>query len=128
MVKAGRQSFKPDGWPTVAPRIFTSDVRGLVAFMTRVFAAKGTYQRERPSEMWIGESLILVSGVTERRPTAAFLYVYVGDADATYARALEAGAESIEAPFDTPYGDRRGMVKDDWGNTWQIATRQDMGQ
>jgi len=21
-----------------------------------------------------------------------------------------------------PYGDRRGMVKDEWGNTWQIAT------
>jgi hypothetical protein len=23
-----------------------------------------------------------------------------------------------------PYGDRRGMVKDPWGNIWQIATRR----
>jgi uncharacterized glyoxalase superfamily protein PhnB len=23
-----------------------------------------------------------------------------------------------------PYGDRRAMVEDAWGNTWQIATRQ----
>jgi uncharacterized glyoxalase superfamily protein PhnB len=22
-----------------------------------------------------------------------------------------------------PYGDRRGMVEDAWGNVWQIATR-----
>ena len=32
------------------------------------------------------------------------------------------GANSVEAPTDTPYGDRRGMVEDKWGNTWQIAT------
>ena len=59
----------------------------------------------------------------QRRPTTAFLYVYVSDAAATYQLALKAGAQSIEAPLDTPYGDRRAMVKDDWGNTWQIATR-----
>ena len=37
-------------------------------------------------------------------------------------RALQAGARSLEEPSDTPYGDRRGMIKDEWGNTWQIAT------
>jgi hypothetical protein len=26
--------------------------------------------------------------------------------------------------FVEPYGDRRGMVEDDWGNTWQIATHR----
>jgi uncharacterized glyoxalase superfamily protein PhnB len=128
MAKARRQSFKPAGWPTVTPRIFTSDSRGLVAFMTRVFEAKGTYQRERPSEMWIGESVIMVAGVTERRPMAAFLYVYVSDADVTYQRAIKAGAQSLEEPRETPYGDRRCMVKDDWGNTWQIAARQEKGR
>jgi PhnB protein len=124
MARTKQPDFKPAGWPTVTPRIFTSDVRGLVAFIARVFDAEGTYQRERPSEMRIGESVIMVAGVVERRPTAAFLYVYVSDADATYARAIAAGAEPLEEPRDTPYGDRRGMVKDDWGNTWQIATRQ----
>jgi uncharacterized glyoxalase superfamily protein PhnB len=53
---------------------------------------------------------------------AAFLYVYVEDTGATYLRALEAGATSLEEPFNTPYGDRRCMVEDEWGNTWQIAT------
>ena len=40
----------------------------------------------------------------------------------TYQRAVTAGAESLEAPADLPYGDRRAMVKDPWGDLWQIAT------
>jgi uncharacterized glyoxalase superfamily protein PhnB len=28
----------------------------------------------------------------------------------------------IEESSDMPYGDRRGMVEDRWGNVWQIAT------
>ena len=39
-----------------------------------------------------------------------------------YRRAIEAQALSLEAPADMPYGDRRAMVKDAWGNVWQIAT------
>ena len=45
------------------------------------------------------------------------------EADATHQRAVVAGARTLEAPFETPYGDRRYMVEDDWGNTWQIATQ-----
>ena len=52
----------------------------------------------------------------------AFLYVYVDDTDAAYRRAIDAGARSLEEPSDMPYGDRRCMVEDRWGNTWQIAT------
>ena len=87
-----------------------------------MFGASGELQDDRPSLITIGDSLIMVSetGIRERFP--AFLYVYVDDADVVYRRALEAGAESLEAVFDTPYGDRRGMVKDPWGNIWQVAT------
>ena len=73
--------------------------------------------------MRIGDSLIMVSGMGERDPFPAFLYVYVDDADATYERALSAGASSIEAPIDTPYGDRRAMVGDTFGNVFQVAHR-----
>jgi PhnB protein len=57
-----------------------------------------------------------------RHPTTSFLYVYVPDTDEIYRRALQAGARSLEEPSDMPYGDRRAMVEDRWGNTWQIAT------
>jgi uncharacterized glyoxalase superfamily protein PhnB len=76
----------------------------------------------RPAEIRIGDSRILVSTIGERDTFPAFLYIYVADADATYARAMAAGAVSVEAPGDTPYGDRRAMIRDSFGNTFQIAT------
>lgn len=69
----------------------------------------------------IGDSMIMVSGPDERDGFPAFLYVYVDDADETHRRALDSGATEIEAPFDTPYGDRRSMVRDPFGNVFQIA-------
>ena len=57
----------------------------------------------------------------ERDPFRAFLYIYVDDADAAYQRALDAGGFSVEEPLDTPYGDRRAMVRDPFGNVFQIA-------
>ena len=105
--------FQPDGWPTVTPRIITPDASGLVAFIKTVFDAQGALHPGRPAELRIGDSLLMVSdGGGQREAFPAFLYVYVEDIDATHARALAANAVSIEAPFDTPYGDRRAMVKD----------------
>ena len=67
-------------------------------------------------------SVVMISSAGPRKSMPAFLYVYVDDADATYRRAIDAGARSLEAPADMPYGDRRGTVEDAWGNVWQIAT------
>src|SRR5262245_16296269 len=112
----------PDGWPALIPRIFVDAPELLVAFIKQVFGATGDFHRERPSELRIGDSMLMVSASTERQALSTFLYVYVEDADATYRRALDLGATSLEAPQDLPYGDRRAMVRDPWGNTWQIAT------
>ena len=116
-------NIAPEGWPTVVPRIVANDAEQLVTFIKQVFGATGEYQSERPAELRIGDSVIMVSDSGERQVMTAFLYVYVRDTDATYRRAIDAGARSIEEPSDMPYGDRRGMVEDAWGNTWQIATR-----
>jgi glyoxalase/bleomycin resistance protein/dioxygenase superfamily protein len=63
-------------------------------------------------------------GGQSRESSTAFLYVYVVDVDANYARAIAADATSLEVPADMPYGDRQAMARDPWGNTWQIATRR----
>ncbi|HKU43574.1 MAG TPA: VOC family protein [Polyangiales bacterium] len=118
------REYKPAGWPQVVPRIVVEDVAGLVAFLREVFGARGEYRETGPSELRIGESLLMLSEPGPRAMFRAFLYVYVPDADATYRRALEHGARSIEPPADMPYGDRRAMVEDHWGNTWQIATHR----
>jgi uncharacterized glyoxalase superfamily protein PhnB len=122
-----RRRFVPEGWPIVTPRIFAPGPERLVAFIKRVFGASGDVRADRPTEVRIGGSVILVSDDSARRPAGAFLYVYVEDADATYQRALAAGARPLEPPSDMPYGDRRAMVEDDWGNTWQIATHRRPG-
>ena len=77
---------------------------------------------EGPAQLRIGDSLVMVSESGPRPATEAFLYLYVEDADATYRRAIAAGATSLEAPDDMPYGDRRAMVRDPAGNVWQLAT------
>lgn len=120
----GSATYKPPGWPSVVPRIFTPDVEHLVAFLAHVFGAEGDYRPGAPAELRIGDSMLMVSdGAGVREPTPAFLYVYVPDADQAFERAKGAGAVVVEAPTDTPYGDRRATVRDPWGNHWQIATR-----
>jgi PhnB protein len=107
--------FKPDGRRTVIPRIITDDVAGLVGFLKTVFGAGGEPQSATPTEMTMGDSVVMISdGGGAREAMPAFLYVYVQNADETYERAIAAGAESIEKPADMPYGDRRATVKDLW--------------
>jgi PhnB protein len=112
----------PEGWHSVTPRLVVHDVAGLVDFLRRAFGATGDFRTDRPCQMRIGDSLVMVSGAGPREAMPAFLYLYIDDADTVYRRALEAGAESLEEPTDTPYGDRRAMVRDPCGNIWQIAT------
>ncbi len=117
----------PDGWHSLTPRIVADDVAGLVDFLRLVFDATGEVQADRPAVMRIGDSMLMISSVGPRAAVPAFLYVYVDHADAIYGRALQAGARSLEEPTDTPYGDRRAMVEDRWGNVWQIATFKQAG-
>jgi len=114
----------PEGWHSVTPRLVVHDPTKLVDFLKKAFGASGDFTGDSPSVMRIGDSIVMVSGAGPRDPMPAFLYLYVDDADATYQRALEAGAVCLEEPADMPYGDRRAMVKDPFGNDWQIATHQ----
>jgi PhnB protein len=114
----------PEGWHSVTPRLVVHDPARLVQFLKDAFGASGDLATAAPSQMRIGDSIIMVSGVGARDPMPAFLYLYVDDIDATYQRALKAGAVSLEEPRDVPYGDRRAMVKDPCGNDWQIATHK----
>lgn len=112
------------GFHSITPRMVVGDVAAEVEFLRAVFGATGEVHANRPAEVHIGDSLVMVSSAAERELFPAFLYVYVDDADAAYLRALAAGAVSIEEPLDTPYGDRRSMVRDPFGNVFQIAHRE----
>jgi PhnB protein len=117
----GYGPIMPESFRSVTPRMVVEDVVGAVDFMRATFDATGDVHPERPAEIRIGDSVVMVSGVGEREAFPAFLYVYVEDADITYGRAVDAGAIVLEEPLDTPYGDRRAMVQDAAGNIFQIA-------
>jgi PhnB protein len=87
-----------------------------------VFDATGEYREDSPSQIRIGDSILMITEAGIRSAMSVFLYVYVRDTDSTYQRAIDAGAKSLEPPAYMPYGDRRCMIEDRWGNTWQIAT------
>lgn len=114
----------PEGWHSVTPRLVVHDAARLVEFLKQTFDATGDFHSDRPSVMKIGDSLVMVSSDGPREAMPAFLYLYVDDVEVTYQRALEAGAASLEEPWDTPYGDWRGMIEDPCGNIWQIATHK----
>jgi PhnB protein len=115
----------PPGWHSVTCRLVVHDPVTLVHFLKNAFGASGNFTADAPSVMRLGDSIVMVSGAGPRDPMPAFLYLYVDDVDATYQRALELGAVSLEEPADMPYGDRRAMVKDPCGNDWQIATHKE---
>ena len=114
----------PEGWHSVTPRLVADDATALVAFLETAFNAVGKLPAdgpgpsavEGPAQLRIGDSVVMVSESGPRESTQAFLYLYVEDADATYRRAIAAGAVSLEEPADMPYGDRRAMIRDPGGN------------
>jgi PhnB protein len=94
----------PEGWHTVTPRIVVHEAKHLVEFLRHVFHTTGEYREALPSEIRIGDSVIMISDAGTRSPMTAFLYVYVSDTDATYRLAVDAGARTLERHPSCPTG------------------------
>jgi uncharacterized glyoxalase superfamily protein PhnB len=120
---------------TVTPYLSVNEAEELIEFTRQAFGAEELLRTTGSaggihSEVKIGGSIVMIGGgpkkTTPSMPTA--LHLYVSDADAVYRRALDAGAVSIQEPFDEPYlGDRLGAVRDLAGNQWYIATNKATG-
>jgi len=119
----------PEGFHTVTPYLVIPQAAKLIDFLKQAFDATEIVRMMRPdgtvhhAEVKIGDSMIMMGeaeGQSAMKPGA--LYLYVPDVDATYRRAVQAGATSLSEPMDMFYGDRGGGVEDAWGNTWWIGT------
>ncbi len=122
----------PDGYHTVTPYLLVQGVPALIDFLNKAFDATENECFMRPdgtiqhAEVRIGDSQIMLAEASAVFPAMpCTLHVYVSDIDATYKRALEAGAMLVMAPMDQFYGDRSGGVKDASGNYWWIATHKE---
>jgi uncharacterized glyoxalase superfamily protein PhnB len=115
--------------PTVSVYMMADGAQRVIDFMAAVFDAATEMRLNRPdgsimhASVRIGDSVVMLSdGRPEYPAFPVWLHVYVPDVDATYAKALQHGATSIEAPSEKGDGDRRCGVKDVAGNSWWIAT------
>jgi PhnB protein len=103
----------------------------LLAFLTKAFGADQIEKYGSPdgvimhAQARIGGDSVIEMGEArgEIQPSPTMFYVYVPDADASYFRAMNAGATSLHGPADQPYGDRTAAVRDVFGNVWYVATQ-----
>jgi PhnB protein len=119
----------PEGYHSVTPYLVVSSPEKLLDFVKQAFGAEETVRMDGPdgaiahAEVRIGDSMVMLGGAAASgQEMPATIYLYVDDTDATYLRAVEAGATSTEEPNDAFYGDRRAAVRDEVGNIWYIAT------
>ena len=122
-----KTSYMREGFHTVTPYLTVEHPAELLEFTRKAFLATEVFRTTGSAggmhaETKIGDSMLMIGGGAgiEQRPTA--IHLYVPDVDEAYKRGLEAGATSLFAPADQPYGERSGAVQDPSGNRWYIAT------
>lgn len=123
--------YKPAGYTSVAPYLLVKGAAETIAFLTRVFDAVELRRftdgagKVRHAEVRLDDTVIMVADeVPPAWPAMpSSIHVYVADVDATYRKALDAGAVSVQEPVRKQDEDKRGGVRDAGGTTWWIATQ-----
>jgi len=122
----------PDGYHTVTPFLNVKGLAKLIDFLKQAFGAEevmrmpGSDGAVIHAEVTIGNSRLMLGEIMQANtPSSSYFYLYVGDADAAYKRAVGAGAKSVSEPADQFWGDRMGTVTDPFGNTWSLATHKE---
>lgn len=130
----------PPGYHSVTPYLMVRDATKALAFYLEAFAAEELMRFEGPpgriahAEVKIGDSHVMLA---DENPEEGFvgpqtlggagvsLMLYVRDVDATFARAVAAGATVRRPVADQFYGDRVGTLTDPFGHVWSIATHHE---
>jgi PhnB protein len=122
---------KPKGHHTVTPCFFVPRAREVLAFLEKAFGARVVERSDGVGgaiahcEVRIGDAAVLFADVRpgwDAMPLSANLYVRSAkDVDATYERAIRAGAVSRAEPADQFFGMRTATVRDVGGNEWSVC-------
>jgi uncharacterized glyoxalase superfamily protein PhnB len=120
----------PTGYGTVTPWIISTTAAGLIAFLERAFDGDLIGRVDNPDGMIghakvkIGTSIVMTfDGKPEWEPTPAFLRLYLPHAEATFRKAVEAGATEVTRVTHLAFGDKVGRVRDPFGNVWWLQER-----
>ncbi|QDT90082.1 VOC family protein [Gimesia algae] len=121
--------YIPQGYHAVTPYLLVEGAAEMIDFMQTVFDATPVIISHHGDKighaaLQIGDSILEVADACEEWGlTSAAIHLYVPDVDATYQKAVDAGAMSLREPTDMFYGERGASVKDPYGIQWHIATQ-----
>lgn len=135
---AQRVRHIPEGFHTITPQLIVRNARQAIDFYKRAFGAEVLHQMPGPdgktlmhADLKIGSSHLYLCDefpqMGAKSPqslggTPITLTLYVEDADKVYNQAVTAGAEVVMPLKDQFWGDRYGMLKDPYGQTWAVAS------
>jgi PhnB protein len=119
----------PENYQGVMPYIIVKNAAGFMQWCKDVLDATERFSKQAEGGEGIMHAEIVIAGATvmlgdaseQWHVNTAGMFVYVEDADKTYAKALEKGAKSLLAPVTQPYGRTCGVM-DPYGNTWWPTT------
>jgi uncharacterized glyoxalase superfamily protein PhnB len=123
-------SYKPKEYNSVSPYLIVDGASGTIDFLKAAFEAvelrrfAGDAGQVMHAEVRLADTVVMIADAAEGWPAMpAHVHIYVPDVDATYQRALAAGAASVQEPVKKDDEDKRGGVKDAGGTTWWLATK-----
>jgi uncharacterized glyoxalase superfamily protein PhnB len=130
----------PDGYNTVTPTITVHEAAKAIEFYKKAFDAQEIFRFSSPdgktimhAEIKIGNSIVMLNDEFPQMNccspqsiggTGSSIFLYVDDADATFNKAVSAGAKSLMPLMDAFWGDRFGSIEDPFGHVWSIATHK----
>lgn len=130
----------PDGMHTVTPHLCCAGAGKAIDFYVKAFGATELCRIAGPDgnlmhgAIRIGDSMIFLHdefpahgsvGPKARGGSSVTIHLQVEDADASFARAIEAGVTVKMPPADMFWGDRYCKVTDPFGHNWAIATHKE---
>lgn len=126
----------PTGFNTLSCYLIVPDAKEAIEFYKKALGAEGGVCMEMPdgsvmhAELAIGNSKFMLSSENPqwdmKSPATlggspASMHIYCDDVDGLYAKATEAGMQTIMPPNDAFWGDRYAKVVDPYGYQWGIA-------
>jgi PhnB protein len=126
----------PKGYHTVTPNLIVAGAVRAIDFYQQAFGAEEIMRFPGPdgkimhAEIRIGDSVIMLAdemveqnarGPKAIGATSVGFFIYGDNVDASWKRALDAGATAIMPLADQFWGDRSGLIEDPFGHRWWLA-------
>jgi PhnB protein len=128
----------PAGFHALTPYLVCKGAADAIDFYTKAFGAEEKFRLPGPDGkivhacLQVGDSPLMISdecpemgGFSPQHlgGSPVTIHFSVADADATFARAIAAGAKPVMPVSEMFWGARYGLLQDPFGHFWSVATQ-----